>query len=202
MKIRYIILIGLLSSRIYAIEDKMIDSLKRIDTDRVRKLLIPGFFTGPEEKERYLQVAKEMTNRTHQELQSLSGWDIIRLGKGLSQLALGGAAAAAAYFYYKRQWDISLWSIEPDKTRKIKAQDLTDVHHRYGVYAVLGCMSWYMLSEAMGQFSAIIDKKDRLDNHRCALQNEAVIQRIPVIDQTPCDQRPSDHMIGGRRGGG
>lgn len=181
-------LIVLMSVPIYALEDKMIDSLQRIDTDNLNKLLIPGFFIRAEEKKRYLDVAKEMTNRTHQELHSYSGWDIVRLGKGLSQLALSGASAAAAYLYYKKHWDISLWSVHPGQPRRIQGQDLTDIYQRSAVYGVLGFLSWYMLCDSLEQFSAIIDKKDRLDNHRRALQNEAVIQRIPVIDQTVCDR--------------
>lgn len=182
MNIRYSILIALLSFPLYGIEDKMIDTLKRIDTDNLNRLLIPGFFIGKDELKRYLDVAKEMTNRTHQELHSYSGWDIIRFGKGLGQIALGGASLAAAYLYYKGHWDISLWAPAGDKLRKIKGQDLTDAHQRGAVYGILGLFSWYMFTDAMEQFSAIIDKKDRLDNHRRALQNEAVIQRIPVID--------------------
>ncbi len=187
MKVTYIILIALLSTRVYAIEDKMIDSLQRIDSDNLNKLLIPGFFIRAAEKERYLFVAKEMTNRTYKELHSYSGWDIVRLGKGISQMALSGASAYVAYLYYKQHWDISRWNVGTDQSRTIIGQDLVDKYHRGAVYGTLGFLSWYMFNGALRQFSAIVDKKDRLDNHRRALQNEAVIQRIPVIDQTSCE---------------
>lgn len=182
MNILYIILIALLSFPLSGIEDKMIDTLKRIDTDDLNRLLIPGFFIGKEELKRYLDVAKEMTNRTHQQLHSYSGWDIIRFGKGLGEIALAGVSLTAAYLYYKEHWDISRWTPDVDKIRIIKGQDLTDAHQRGAVYGILGLFTWYLFTDAMEQFSAIINKKDRLDNHRRALQNEAVIQRIPVID--------------------
>ena len=187
MKVTYFVLIALLSTRVYAVEDKMIDSLQRIDADNLNKLLIPGFFIRTAEKERYLAVAKEMTNRTYKELHSYSGWDIIRLGKGLSQLALSGASAYAIYLYHYGHWDISRWNVAPNRPRTIVGQDLVDKSHQGAVYGALGFLSWYMFNGALKQFSAIVDKKDRLDNHRRALQNEAVIQRIPVIDQTSCE---------------
>jgi hypothetical protein len=168
-------------------EDKMIDSLHRIDPDNLNKLLIPGFFIRAGEKERYVDVAKEMTNRTHQELHSYSSWDIVRLGKGLIQLGLSAGASTAAYRYYRGEWDIARWVVSSNNTRIIKGQDLADPYQRAAVYGVLGFISWYFLRDGMDQLAAIIDKKDRLDAHRRALQNEAIIQRIPVIDKTVCE---------------
>ncbi len=187
MKVTYIVLIALLSTRLYAVEDKMIDSLQRIDSENLNKQLIPGFFIRAAEKEHYLKVAQKMTNDTYAHLNSYSGWDIVRLGKGVSQVALGSAASYAAYLYYfKKSWDISRWNVSADQ-RIIVGQDLTDGYQRAAVVGTLVFLAGYMFKGALDQFSAIVDKKDRLDNHRRALQNEAVIQRIPVIDQTTCE---------------
>ena len=68
MKLRYIVFFVLAATKVYAADDQMIDTIKKIDPDNLSQLLIPGFFFRAEQKERYLSVAQEMTNRTYKEL--------------------------------------------------------------------------------------------------------------------------------------
>lgn len=188
MKLRYIVLFVLAATKIYAADDQMIDTIKKIDPDNLSQLLIPGFFFRAEQKERYLSVAQEMTNRTYKELHSYSLGDFVRFFKGTTKLGLSGLSVYAGYRYHKKHWDISRWSVESYKaSRQIIGQDLTDKYHRAGVYAGLGILAWYMLGDGFSDLSNVFNKRYRLERHRKALVNEAIIQRLPVCDATSCD---------------
>ena len=197
MKLRYIVLLILTSASLMATnnaplwphknDDVMIDAIKKGNGDKIREMLIPGFFTDKESMRRYLDAARAATNETYKDLHSYRAWDFVRGTKAMGQLALGGLGIAACYYYYKGHWDISHWKVEAGKSRKIGGQDLRDKKYRLAVYGVLGFLSGYMINDGLTEFSDILHKKEQWRRHRETLANEGVIMRMPICNVDTCD---------------
>ena len=181
MKMRTLLVAFLFFVPAYA-EDKMEEAIKNIDPDAVHRLLIPGYIMRSEDKKRYVAMAREVTNKTYNKLNDISFGDFFRLIKFSVKSGLALAGLTGLYLYHTKRVEITVKPDLLDVFGEYFSKESKDVINKYSLYSLLGASTLYLVDQSWREFSAIRNSESRMEEHRNALINEAVLQRLPVCE--------------------
>ena len=179
MKLKLIVLLVLSSMQMYgSAEDKIVDAIRSSDPRTLRQLLLPGFRIGKDEKKRYQELAKGITNKTYADQYSYSVSDLGRFMKA------GLKCAGAAFLFMQAK---------PDEVKNEGTEYVSTVFPNFfsgydkifrhkvnrGILGFLGV--WFAYS-GLVDIGRVAGKKQSHDEHINALAVETIINRIPVCD--------------------
>lgn len=177
MNIKYIVVMMLLLPKgLVAQEDKIIEAIKNSDPRSLGQLLMPGFYIGREDKKRYLELAKEVTNKTYTEQYHASMGDFVRHGLN------AGIKGGLAYTIYESIKNVSY----RDSEKKITLTHLKGMlnWNDDGLIkpALLAVVAIGLGLSALSHIKKFLSKRESYKRHRNALAVEAIISRLPACE--------------------